>query len=74
MPPYRMYYIRSRKCYTVRKLKKKGNKNTKKKRIFSKCTTKENAIKQIRLLRALAYNPKFEYKRKATRKIENIKI
>ena len=65
MPPYRMYYLPSKKCYTVRKIKRKGRKDknkTKKKTIFSKCTTKEKATRQLNLLRALAYNPKFVYK------------
>ncbi len=55
MPPYRMSYLRSKKCYTVRKIKRKGQAKTKKKTIFAKCTTKEKATRQIRLLRALAY-------------------
>lgn len=59
MPPYRMSYLRSKKCYTVRKVKRKGQSKTKKNKVFAKCTTKENAIKQLRLLRAIAYNPKF---------------
>ena len=58
-----MYYLKSKKCYTVRKIKRKGSKNTKKKRIFAKCTTKEKATRQINLLRALVYNPKFQYKK-----------
>ena len=62
MPPYRMYYIRSKKCYTVKKTKTKKNALTKKKKVFSKCTTKANATKQIRLLRAILYNPNFRRK------------
>lgn len=62
--PYRIQYIpnKTRKCYSVRekKTKKRGKKNrSKKPKIYSKCTTKEKAKKQIRLLRALKYNPKF---------------
>ncbi len=60
--PYRLQYIPSKKCYSVRK-KKPKNKTKRKKQgrtIFSKCTTREKAIKQIRLLRAIIYNPKFK--------------
>lgn len=60
--PYRLQYIPSKKCYSVRSLKKgKGNKKTVKK-IHSKCTSKKNAQKQIRLLRAIKYNPNFTRK------------
>ena len=54
-----MFFLRSKKCYTVRKTKTKQQGKTKKKVVFAKCTTKEKATRQIRLLRALAYNPKF---------------
>ena len=62
--PFRLQYIPSKKCYSVRK-KKSKNKTKKKKAlsgrtVFSKCTTREQAIKQIRLLRAIIYNPKFK--------------
>ena len=63
MPPYRMDYIRSKKCYTVKKTKSKKNA---KPRVFSKCTTRKNAIKQIRLLRAILYNPHFKSTLKKT--------
>ena len=63
MPPYRMDYIRSQKCYTVKKTKSKKNA---KPRVFSKCTTRKNAIKQIRLLRAILYNPHFKRTLKKT--------
>ncbi len=36
-----------KKCYTVS--------NTKNKRIFSKCTTKKKAMKQLKLLNAIKY-------------------
>ena len=65
MPPqYRMYHLRSKKCYSVRKIKQKGQTTKTKKRIFAKCTTKDKATRQIRLLRALAYNPNFKYIKK----------
>jgi hypothetical protein len=41
--------------------------NRKSKRIFSKCTTQEQAKKQLRLLRAIQYNKDFVPRRR-TRK------
>jgi hypothetical protein len=49
--PYSMRKVRKTSCYSV--------KNRKTKRVFSKCTTKENAKKQLRLLRAIKYNKNF---------------
>lgn len=51
--PYRIRHLRKTRkhCYQVI--------NPKKKRVFSKCTTKKNAEKQMRLLRAIQYNKKF---------------
>ena len=49
--PYKIRYLRKKKCYSV------INKTTK--RVFSKCTTKENAKKQSRLLRAIMFNKDF---------------
>jgi len=46
-----MRKVHKKPCYSV--------KNRKTKRVFSKCTTKENAKKQIRLLRAIKYNKNF---------------
>lgn len=46
--PYSMKKVRNKNCYTVYKTKGK-------KRVFSKCATKENAKKQLRLLRAITY-------------------
>lgn len=48
--------------YTIRKLPNKNCfrvMNTTSKKIHSKCTTRKNAEKQIRLLRAIEYNPNF---------------
>ena len=42
---------RVKNCYSV------YNKNTRK--VFSKCSTKKNALKQSRLLRAIMYNKDF---------------
>jgi hypothetical protein len=64
--PYRLQYIPSKRCYSVRRKKKR--KNQKKTRIFSKCTTKEKAQKQIRLLTAVKYNKKFRNKMRETRR------
>jgi len=52
--PYRIRRLRKTKkgCFQVI--------NTKKKRVFSKCSTKKNAEKQLRLLRALQYNKTFK--------------
>ena len=49
--PYKIRYLRKKKCYSV------INKTTK--RVFSKCTTKENANRQSRLLRAIMFNKDF---------------
>jgi hypothetical protein len=57
--PYRLRKVRGKKCYSV------SNKRTK--RVFSKCTTKNNAKKQLRLLRAIIYNKSFKL-RKQTKK------
>lgn len=57
--PYTLRKVRGKNCYSVR------NKRTK--RAFSKCTTKEKAKKQLRLLRAIIYNKSFK-PRKQTKK------
>ena len=50
--------------YSVKKVRK-GSKscfrvfNRKTKRVFSKCSTKNNANKQLKLLRAIHYNKNF---------------
>jgi hypothetical protein len=55
--PYTMRKVPNKNCYRVSKRKTK--KNTKR-RVFSKCTSREKAIKQMRLLRALENNKNFE--------------
>jgi hypothetical protein len=61
--PYTLKKMKHRKSpYTIRKTYKRNcfkvmNKKTRK--VFSKCTSRENAIKQDKLLRALLYNPHF---------------
>ena len=53
--PYAIRKVRNKSCYRVYKPKsKKGSR-----RIFSKCSTKKKANKQLRLLRALQYNKNF---------------
>ncbi len=49
--PYSIRKVNNRKCYRV------YNKRTKK--TFAKCSSRKNAEKQIRLLRALEYNKDF---------------
>lgn len=61
---YKLKPMKTRKVpYTIRKANKRNcfkvmNKKTKK--VFSHCTSRENAIKQDKLLRALLYNPRFK--------------
>ena len=54
--PYTMRKVHNKNCYRVSK--KNAKKNTKR-RVFSKCATRKNAIKQMILLRALENNPDF---------------
>ena len=49
--PHSVRKSRGKNCYVVR------NKQTRK--VFAKCSTKENAIKQSKLLRAIMFNPDF---------------
>ena len=49
--PYNTRKVRGKNCYKV------YNKNTR--RVFSKCSTKARAIKQMRLLRAIQFNKDF---------------
>lgn len=49
--PYKIRYSRKKKCYSVI--------NKKTKRVFAKCTTKNKATKQSRLLRAIMFNKDF---------------
>jgi hypothetical protein len=49
--PYSIRKVPNKSCYRVsKKYQKKGTR-----RVFSKCTTKKNAEKQVRLLRAIEY-------------------
>jgi hypothetical protein len=58
--PYTIQKVRGKPCYKVQ------NKYTKK--VFAKCSTKENAKKQLRLLRAIEFNKSFKLRPKQTRK------
>ncbi len=53
--PYIMKKTRKKNCYTV--------KNKKTNKIFSKCTTRKKALKQIRLLNAIKYGKYGKYKK-----------
>jgi len=58
--PYTIRKVRNKNCYSVR--------TTKSKRVMAKCTTKDKAKKQVRLLRAMEVNKDFARKVQATRK------
>ena len=61
--PYKTRKVRNKDCYRV------YNSDTKK--TFAKCTTKENALAQMRLLRGLQNNKTFR-KRVASRRRERV--
>jgi len=58
--PYSVRKVRGKPCYKVY--------NKKTKRVFSKCTNKENVKKQLRLLRAIEYNKNFVPRNKTMKK------
>ena len=62
--PYSIRKIPKKNCYKVM--------NTKTKRVFSKCTTKENAKKQLRLLNAIEYNKNFVPRSKTRKRINKL--
>ena len=51
--PFKTRKVRGKNCYTVYKTKGK-------RKVYSKCTTKKKAQKQLRLLRAITFNKKFK--------------
>lgn len=58
--PYSMRKVPRKNCYRVSKrYSKKLAKTRKTRKVFSKCATRDNAIKQMRLLRALEFNKDF---------------
>ena len=56
--PYSIRKVRNKSCYKVYKPKSKKSSR----RVFSKCATRKNALKQLRLLRALQYNKNFVFR------------
>jgi hypothetical protein len=56
--PYAVRKVRNKDCFRVY--------NKVSKRVFAKCTTMEQAQKQLRLLRAIQNNPKFRTRIKRT--------
>jgi len=57
------------RCWSVRKRKTKAN--AKGRKIFARCTTKDKANRQLRLLRAILHNPTFRAHLAKTRKTRN---
>jgi len=57
--PYLLKKVRGKPCWRVL------NKYTKK--VFSKCSSRKNAEKQIRLLRAIEFNKSFKLRPKGAR-------
>ena len=53
--PYRIRKVNNKSCYRV----SKKSKTSKKKRVFSKCTSMKNAKKQLKLLYAIENNKNF---------------
>ncbi len=51
--PFKTRKVRGKNCYTVYKAKGK-------RKVYSKCTTKKKAQKQLRLLRAIIFNKNFK--------------
>jgi hypothetical protein len=56
-----MRKVPRKNCYRVSKRysKKSSKSSGKTRKVFSKCATRENAIKQMKLLRALEFNKDF---------------
>jgi hypothetical protein len=60
-----MRKVPGKKCYRVSKKYKQSKKSKKgTRKVFAKCATRENAVKQMRLLRALEYNKNFTFRRR----------
>ena len=65
--PFKMYYIPSKQCFTVRSALKRKDGSRK---VYAKCTTKEKAQRQIGILRTIVFGYKTrrnEKKRKKTK-------
>ena len=67
--PFRMYYIPSKRCFTVRSAIKRKDGTRK---VYAKCTTKEKAQRQIGLLRTIVFNYE-KTRRNEKNKIKNKK-
>ena len=63
--PYKTRKVRGKNCYKVYKPKDK--------KVFAKCTYKENARKQISLLRAIQFNKKFKPNRQKNKTVKKRK-
>ena len=61
--PYTIRKVKNKSCYRV--YNKKSHKT------FSKCSSKKNATKQLRLLRAIIYNKNFVPNARRTKKRRN---
>ena len=59
--PYTSRKVPKKNCYRVT--------NRKTKRVFAKCSTRDNAKKQLRLLRAIEYNKNFVPRNKTFKKV-----
>ena len=57
--PYTIRKVPGKNCYRVSKKISRKSKRPRTRRVFSKCTTRKNALSQLRLLRALQYNKSF---------------
>lgn len=58
--PYKMRKTNKKNCYRVY--------NSKTKRTFSKCSSRENAVKQLSLLRAIQFNKNFVSRKRSIKK------
>lgn len=71
--PFRMFYIPSKRCFTVRSALKRPDGSRK---VYAKCTTKEKAQRQIGILRTIVFGPntkKRTIKKKKTKTKKTIK-
>lgn len=62
--PYTMRKVPGKNCYRVTKTNKTRKSKSASRRVFAKCSTKTNAVKQLRLLRAIQYNKNFVLRKK----------
>lgn len=63
--PYSTRKVKNKNCYKVY--------NRKSGKVFSNCSTKENAMKQLRLLRAIEFNKNFVPRKNKTMKNKTMK-